>query len=93
MALLHVQEHLIQIQQSKKISDIFFWGGGGGGSNGSFQKRRLRLMFNLNLRVTLKKLNIITGHEKSIKDRLDPMLFWHGMTIFCHSVAKYSVIS
>ena len=62
----------------------------GGGVNGNFQKRRLRLMFNLNLRVTLKKLNINTGHEKSIKDRLESMLFWHGRTIFCHSVTKYS---
>ena len=50
----------------------------------------LRLMFNLNLRVTLKKLNIITGHEKSIKNRLESILFWHGRTIFCHSVLKYS---
>ena len=31
---------------------------------GNFQKRRLRLMYTLKLRVTFKKLNIITGHEK-----------------------------
>ena len=45
-------------------------GGGGGGSNGIFQKRRLHIMFNLNLCVTLKKLNIITDHEKSIKGHM-----------------------
>ena len=61
---------------------------------GNFQKRRLRLMKNLKLRVTLKKLNIITDREKSIQDRLEliMMLFWHGTgrTIFCRSVTKHS---
>ena len=57
---------------------------------GNFQKRRLRLMYTLKLRVTFKKLNIITGREKSIQDRLESMLFWHGRTIFCHSVTKHS---
>ena len=57
---------------------------------GNFQKRRLRLMKNVKLRVTLKKLNIITDCEKSIQDRLELMLFWHGRTIFCHSVTKHS---
>ena len=57
---------------------------------GNFQKRRLRLMCTLKLRATLKKFNIITGREKSIQDRLESMLFWHGRTIFCHSVTKHS---
>ena len=57
---------------------------------GNFQKRRLRLIYNLKLRVTLKKLNIITGREKSIQDRLELVLFWHGRTTFCHSVTKHS---
>ena len=47
-------------------------------------------MFNLNLRVTLKKLNVITGQEKFIKVRLEWILFWQSRTIFCHSVTKYS---
>ena len=47
---------------------------------GNFQKRRLRLMYTLKLRVTLKKLNIITGRETSIQDRFESMLIWHGRT-------------
>ena len=46
-----------KIQQSEKEFEIR-------GSRGNFQKRRLRLMYNLKLRVTFKKLNIITGREK-----------------------------
>ena len=47
----------------------------------------------LKLRVTFKKLYMITVREKSIQDRLESMLFWHGRTIFCHSVKKTFAIS
>ena len=57
---------------------------------GNFQKRRLRLMYYLKLRVTLKKLNIITDREKSIHDRLELMLFWHVGTIFLSFRTKHS---
>ena len=78
-----MKEYLIKFSRVKKNSRF-------GGSKGNFQKRRLRLMYNLKLRVTFKKLNIIMGREKSIQDRLESMLFWHGRTIFCHSVTKHS---
>ena len=59
-----------KIQQSEKEFE---------GSKGNFQKRRLRLMYNLKLCVTFKKLNIITGREKihSIYVRIDAILAWY----------------
>ena len=48
------------------------------GSKGNYQKRRLRPIYNLRLHVTFKKLNIITGREKFIQDkvRVDAILAW-----------------
>ena len=47
---------LDKIQQSEKEFEIQ-------GSKGIFQKPRLRLVYNWKLRVTFKKLNVITGRE------------------------------
>ena len=46
-----------KIQQSEKEFEIR-------GFKGELSKSRLRLMYTLKLRVTFKKLNIITGREK-----------------------------
>ena len=56
--MLHVYEYLIKIQQSEKISDIL-------GFKWELLETQItvRLMFNVNLRVILKKSNIITSHE------------------------------
>ena len=72
-----------KIQQSEKEFEIR-------GFKGELSKTQITSNDTLKLRVTFKKLNIITGRKKSIQYRLESMLFWHDRTLFCHSVTTHS---
>ena len=70
-----------KIQQSEEICEIW-------GFESEFSETQITSHVKFEVPCNFKKkLNIITGREKSIKYRLESMLFfWHGRTIFCHSV-------